>query len=253
MWARLPQSEKDVGYQDGGSWIGEVGEARERTPMTLDARMPKKTEVAVKNKFQVFQVEAEGDEDEKEIGAIRAEEEDGTVRVTVDSGAAKSVWPRKKKGVLRRKLANKPRLAAANGTKIEVYGEAVLVFEKDGRKCGMRFLDSDVRKPLAAVSAMNDEGNTVVFSKEWGSYVENDDTGERIKMERVGDTFEMVLKTKKLQEGMQREVKWAEDGGRKFAGMEVDANEEEKGDEEMAEEVGDGKEAMVVFRRRVLS
>ena len=64
----MPQSENiDVGYQDGGSWIGEVGEARERTPMTLDAWMPKKTEVAVKNKFQVFQVEAEGDEDEKEI------------------------------------------------------------------------------------------------------------------------------------------------------------------------------------------
>ena len=76
----------------------------------------------------------------------------------------------------------------------------------------MRFLDSDVRKPLAAVSAMSDEGDTVVFSKKWGSYVENDDAGERIKMERVGDTFEMVLKTKKLQEGMQREVKWAEDG-----------------------------------------
>ena len=39
----------------------------------------------------------------------------------------------------------------------------------------------------------------------------------------------------------------------KFAGMEVDANEEEKGDEEMAEEVDDGKEATVVFRRRGLS
>ena len=35
--------------------------------------------------------------------------------------------------------------------------------------------------------------------------------------------------------------------------MEVDANEEVRGDEEMAEEVDDGKEAVVVFRRRVLS
>ncbi len=77
--------------------------------------------------------------------------------------------------------------------------------------------------------------------------------GEKTKMERVGDTFEMVLKKKKLQEGMQREVKWAEDGGRKFAGMEVGASEEETGDEEMAEEVDDGKEATVGFRRRVLS
>ncbi len=37
-----------------------------------------------------------------------------------------------------------------------------------GGQCGMRFLDSDVRKPLAAVTAMNDEGNTVVFSRKWG-------------------------------------------------------------------------------------
>ncbi len=60
--------------------------------------------------------------------------------------------------------------------------------------------------------------------------MENDETKEMIKMERVGDTFEMVLKTKKLEEGTKREVKWAEDGGKKFASMEVDANEEEKGD-----------------------
>jgi hypothetical protein len=117
----------------------------------------------------------------------------------------------------------------------------------------MRFLDSDVRKPLAAVSAMNDEGNTVVFSKKWGNYVENDETKERIEMERVGDTFEMVLKTRKREEGTKREVKWAEDGGKKFGGMEVDANEEEKGSEEMEEEVRKGRAGGVVFRRRMLT
>ena len=69
--------------------------------------------------------------------------------------------------MLRRKLDKKPQLAAANGTKIEVYGEAVLEFEENGKHCGMRFLDSDVKKPLAAVSAMNDEENTVVFCKKW--------------------------------------------------------------------------------------
>ena len=53
------------------------------------------------------------------------------MRVTVDSGAARIVWPRRKKGVLRRKLDKKPKLAAANGTKIEVYGEAVLEFEEN--------------------------------------------------------------------------------------------------------------------------
>ena len=157
-----------------------------------------------KNKYQTFQVE---DEKEEAIGAIKAEEESGVVRVTVDSGAAKSVWPRSKKGVLRRKMVKKPKLAAANGTKIEVYGEAVLEFEKDGKQCGVSFLDSDVRKPLASVAAMNDEGNSVVFSKKWGNYIVNDRTGEKIQLERVGETFEVSLKTRKLEEGTKTDLK----------------------------------------------
>ena len=96
---------------------------------------------------------------------------------------------------------------------------------------------------------MNDEGNTVVFSRKWGSYIENDNTGEKIPMERVGETFEMVLKTKKLEEGTRNDLKWAEDRGKKFAVMEVDANEEA---EEMMRRVDEGKEGTVVFRRRML-
>ena len=53
--------------------------------------MPKKREL--RNKYNIFQVEEEEKEAEA-IGAIQAEEESGVVRVTVDSGAAKSVWPR---------------------------------------------------------------------------------------------------------------------------------------------------------------
>ena len=100
------------------------------------------------------------------------------VRVTVDSGSTKNVLPRYKKGVQRRTMERKPKLAAANGTKIVVYGEAVLEFEEGGMQCGMRFLDSDVRKPLAAVSAMSDEKNTVVLSRKWGNYIENDGAGK---------------------------------------------------------------------------
>ena len=68
-------------------------------------------------------------------------------------------------------------------------------------------------------------------------------------MERVGETFEMVLKTTKLEAGTRKDLKWAENGGKKFAGMKVDANEEE---EEMVRTVDEGKEGMVVFRRRML-
>ena len=42
----------------------------------------------------------------------------------------------------------KPKLAAANGTAIEVDGEATLEFEMQGRLCGISFLDADVKKPL---------------------------------------------------------------------------------------------------------
>ena len=62
----------------------------------------------------------------------------------------------------------------------------------------------------------------------------------------------MVLKTKKLEEGMRKDVRWAEDGGKKFAGMEVDANDEESEEEEMARRVDEGKEGTVVLRRRML-
>ena len=70
-------------------------------------------------------------------------------------------------------------------------------------------------------------------------------------MERVGVTFEMVRKTKKLVEGTRKDVRWAEDGGKKFASMEVDANEEEGEEEEMARRMDEGKEGEVVFRRRM--
>mgnify|MGYP000485559432 CR=1 FL=1 len=85
-------------------------------------------------------------------------------------------------------MGKKPKLAAANGTNIELDGEAVVKFNMGGRRCGMKFLDAYVKKPLGAVSAMEDEGNTVVFSRKWGSYVENDATGERIPMIRKGGT-----------------------------------------------------------------
>ena len=121
-------------------------------------------------------------------------------------------------------------------------------YDKDGKDCGMRFLDSDVKKPLAAVSAINDEGNTVVFSKKWGNYIENDETGERIVIERVGDTFEMSLKVKKMKEGTKKYLRWTDDGGKMYEGMDVDANDEE---EEMLEDVINGKQGATVFRRRM--
>ena len=62
--------------------------AIERKPMMLEAWMPKKVEMG--NRYRIFQVGEEQKEAE-EIRAIKAEEDSGTVSVTVDTGAAKSV------------------------------------------------------------------------------------------------------------------------------------------------------------------
>ena len=136
-----------------------------------------------------------------------------TVEVTIDSGASKSVWPRKRKGVLRRKGKTGVKLAAANGSPIEVNGEAALHFRREGRKCVMRFLDADVRRPLGSVSAIVDEGNSVVFSRR-ESYIMNDATGEKIPMRRKGGVFVIELEADETT-GKRGVVMGAEEQGEK--------------------------------------
>ena len=254
----LEEGEVDAGSKDvGGVWVvagveemrqkGRCGhgEGKNQPPgleesrpglRTLEAFMPKKTEV--QNSFKIFQVDEKEDEEDEEEGRIGGIDGDGAeevhevVEITVDSGASRSVWPKKKKGVTRTKMrGKKPRLQAANGTTIEVEGEATLEFEMGGKKCGMKFLDADVKKPLGAVSAMEDEGNTVVFSKKWGSYVENDATEERIPMVRKGGVYVMVLQA-------------ADGKGKKVKKMKDEDNVDVDGLSDQGEDV--------VFRRRML-
>ena len=87
------------------------------------------------------------DENMKVVGGIEDADE---VEVTIDFGAAKSVWPRRERGVARRKLKKAVNLLAASGTPIEVHGEVTLSFQKNGKQCEMNFLDADVKKPLLA-------------------------------------------------------------------------------------------------------
>ena len=173
------------------------------------------------------------------------------VEVTIDSGASKSVWPRSKGGVRRRCLKHVPKLAAANGTDIEVDGEAVLEFVQGKTNCEMRFLDAEVKKPLGAVSAIVDEGNEVTFRKE-GGFIKNLSTGKKIWMKRRGGLFviELEKKGEEQAEGMMKKKKAGKDA------MDVHEVEEPMGVEELTEKFeemcrrryGEGE---VVFRRRV--
>jgi hypothetical protein len=76
--------------------VAAAGPPRSRALPTLEAWMPKKVELG--NRFEIFGI-GEADEEIDEIGEVIEDEEE--VEITIDSGAAKSVWPRKKKGVRR--------------------------------------------------------------------------------------------------------------------------------------------------------
>ena len=74
---------------------------------------------------------------------------------------------------------------AANGTDISVHGEKMVKFRAGEKDCGMKFLVTDVKKPLAAMSAIVDEGKVVVFDPgSFGSFIQNFSTGEKIMMKR---------------------------------------------------------------------
>ena len=119
---------------------------------------------------------------------MTAKDED---EITVDSGAARNVWPKQRKeGGKVTPAAKEAKLVAANGTDIPISGEKVVKFRNDGRHCAMKFLVTTVKKPLAAVSSIVDEGNVVVFGPgKDGSFIQNVATGERIMMRRKKGTF----------------------------------------------------------------
>ena len=73
-----------------------------------------------RNRF--FALTAIESDDDEEVNAIETVQE--VVEITVDSGAAKSVWPSRKKGVERTKSKKAVKLAAANGSPIRVEGDA---------------------------------------------------------------------------------------------------------------------------------
>ena len=83
------------------------------------------------------------------------------------------------------------KFTAAKGTEIKNFGKTLIRFKTSGHDCGMQFHVTDVNKPLAAVSAIVDQGNVVVFGKE--SYIENLATRIRIPMTRRNGTYEIEV------------------------------------------------------------
>ena len=97
-----------------------------------------------------------------------------------------------KEGYARTEAMKTVRLRAGNSSPIHVEGDARLGFVRDGKKCNMKFLDSDVKRPLASICAIIAEGNIVVFGLQ-ESYIENTSIGQRIQMSRRQGVFVVQL------------------------------------------------------------
>ncbi len=109
----------------------------------------------------------------------------GTLKITVDSGAAESVMPDRDSPGIQWVEAPANRLyRAANGTTIKDKGAKKVSYAgPDGKARAMTFRIADVTKPLASVARMCDKGNWVVFDPE-GSYIEHKRTGTRTHLKR---------------------------------------------------------------------
>ena len=115
--------------------------------------------------------------------------------ITVDSGAADNVMPRR---MLRGRSQVRPSPASiagvhyvvANDGRIPNEGEAEFDFEtRDGQQMSWLFQIAEVNKTLASVSALVDSGHRVSFDKDEAtgvdtSFITHKDSGRSIKMRR---------------------------------------------------------------------
>ena len=166
-------------------------------------------------------LEDDGGVEEVDVGAV--DESLPQDEITIDSGAGKNVWPNtRKEGGKVRQLEKRIRLSAANGNEMKVEGEKMVRFKADGKECGMNFIVTEVKKPLAAVSAIVDEGNIVVFGPgPHGSFIQNCMTGEKIMMQRKKGTY--VIKVDiSVAKKVGRSVRSEEVGVDASAGQEVE-------------------------------
>ena len=134
------------------------------------------------NKCDVLE-QIDSDLEVKEVNLVDLVQE--VAEITVDSGAAESVWPIRKKGVTTTKTTEKVRLAATIvKKKSDACGRSVrLEFVRERKMCNMKFLEADVKRPLASVFVIVAEGNVVVFGRQ-DSHIEKTSTGQRIPMGR---------------------------------------------------------------------
>ena len=122
--------------------------------------------------------------------------------IIIDSGACASVMPNdwcSHVNLLRTPQAEASEyFRAANGKNIFNEGKQfVSMMTKEGAMRDMSFTVCAVTKALGSVSQMCKAGNKVVFNPPWhpdGSYIEHEETGERLWLEEQGGLYVLHAK-----------------------------------------------------------
>ena len=142
----------------------------------------------ISNRFQAL-----NDEDEPDLCPVVKQWTGG--KITVDSGAAESVWP----DGLMPEIQTKPSMGsqtgvtcvAASGNRMPNLGEKKVHFKTtDGLNSSITFQVTKVKKPLAAVSKITEKGNWVCFGPS-EACIENVATGKRTNLEPHKGTYSL--------------------------------------------------------------
>ena len=80
----------------------------------------------------------------------------------------------------------------------------VRVKTKENIRCGLTFQVAKVKKALASVARICDQGNRVVYEAEEG-YIENKKSGKRINLERRNNVYVLEATLEQVKAGFSRQ------------------------------------------------
>ena len=119
----------------------------------------------------------------------------------MDSGAVDTVGPKKIGSGFPISPTREPAVGigyrAAHGARIKNHGERIIEgLAEKGQKLKMRIAVADVSKVLASVSKICECGSRVVFD-EAGSYIEDNESGEKIPIRKRNGVYVMDMRIRR--------------------------------------------------------
>ena len=171
---------------------------REREKEGVEDGEKRKKEDGEKCERLVREREKDGVEDGDEVPIYAVHESKESDLITIDSGAAESVWPENYKQEIPLRPADKAKAQAryvtANGEAMTNKGKKLVHFRtgQDPSVKAMEFQVTQVKKPLASVRRIVEKGNIVVFKKD-GSYIQGPN-GRKTPLVEHNGTYALDIK-----------------------------------------------------------